>query len=766
MYTEPAGVVDVLGVVFRNSWQSCVLILLILGAQWIFRKHLSAPWRYSLWFLVLIRLAIPFTPQATFSVFNCFKVDLSSARSVHPSQSATFQAQPEAIREGASSQKPVTEPAVRSPAHSSPSSQVYLHPAASPINRREITMLLLAWCWMGGVVALALRVGFGTYWLARHVRSVRPLTDSAILSLLEDCKELMGVATPLAIIETPRVQNPMLYGFVRPRLLLPEGLIKRFSMQELRFVLLHELAHVKRQDILVNWIATALQIVHWFNPLVWIAVWRMRVDRELACDSLALSRAGTGEHPAYGETVIKLLEGLACAAPLPNVLGILEDRDQIKQRIECIANFSKAPAWSLLPLVVFLSLGLLTLTDAHKLSGSRSTVEANPDSGGAWQRRASGAGGPSGRIGHSMIWTGKELLVWGGGSQSVFFNDGARYELATDTWRPISVQNAPSPRWFHAAVWTGSEMIVWGGRAEFDNYQVRGDGGRYDPATDTWKPLSSIGAPKARSQMAAIWTGTEMLIWGGSAEGWAVELTGARYNPQTDAWRTIAETDAPEGRMEPSAVWTGSEMIVWGGVRFSPDHVAFNSGGRYDPVRDKWRSLPTDGAPGPRTGHTAVWTGREMIVWGGHEDIQHLNSGARFAPASDRWIQTTLTRAPQTRFGHCAVWTGSEMVIWGGMTGPRDVTFSGARYNPDFDEWKRVTTKGAPAGRFFQRNDAAVWTGEGMLVFGGGIIIKEFDSNYLWRPPPPAKWERSSAATTTAPVNGERGPPGKEQGRL
>src|SRR5439155_23372089 len=114
MYAAPAWLVDILGVVFRNSWQSCVLIMLVLAVQWMFRKHLTVRWRYGLWFLVLIRLAVPFTTQTTFSVFNWLRVEMPSVRSVDRSGGVATRAQTEVIRESASLKKSPTELAGRS----------------------------------------------------------------------------------------------------------------------------------------------------------------------------------------------------------------------------------------------------------------------------------------------------------------------------------------------------------------------------------------------------------------------------------------------------------------------------------------------------------------------------------------------------------------------------------------------------------------------------------------------------------------------------
>src|SRR5262249_44901694 len=99
------------------------------------------------------------------------------------------------------------------------------------------------------------------------------------------------------------------------------------------------------------------------------------------------------------------------------------------------------------------------------------------------------------------------------------------YNLLTSSWTTTDTTSAPAGRQLHTAVWTGSEMIVWGGTDV--NHNVR-TGGRYDPGEDTWTATTTIDAPTARSYHTAVWTGTEVIIWGGlDATGFA--NTGGRY---------------------------------------------------------------------------------------------------------------------------------------------------------------------------------------------------------------------------------------------
>jgi len=221
-----------------------------------------------------------------------------------------------------------------------------------------------------------------------------------------------------------------------------------------------------------------------------------------------------------------------------------------------------------------------------------------------------------GRIYHSMVWTGKEAIVWGGGSEGKFYDHGFRLDPDAKTRRALAADGAPAGRWAHAAVWTGSEMIVWGGRSEFAANSHRDDGARYDPATDRWRTVSAVNAPTARSQIAAVWTGDEMLVWGGYGDAATAWDTGGRYDPKADRWRMVSLRGAPEGRVEPVHVWTGTELLVWGGISADLKQT-FRTGGRYNPKTDRWSAIRSEDTAPAVWGAAAVWTGTEMLVWGG-----------------------------------------------------------------------------------------------------------------------------------------------------
>lgn len=328
---------------------------------------------------------------------------------------------------------------------------------------------------------------------------------------------------------------------------------------------------------------------------------------------------------------------------------------------------------------------------------------------------------PTGREDAVALWTGEEMLVWGGRRPGIFPLEGGRYDPQGNRWRAISSEGAPSTDDrddASTAIWTGREMIVWNG--------LETTGGRYDPNHDSWQPIAQAGEPDARMDYTAVWSGTEMIVWGGSDGGGFTRTTGGAYTPATNSWRAIGAA-SPSARANHTAVWTGSEMIVWGGA-IHDTRPGLSSGGRYDPMTDSWRATSTLRAPAGRQAHTAIWTGREMIVWGGSGDGA-WTTGGRYDPVADSWVPTAMVGAPEGRDLHTAVWTGREMIVWGGRG--NGLLTSGGRYDPVADAWTPTSTFGAPDER---ASHTAVWTGDEMIVVGGSANGLPLDTGGLYDP--------------------------------
>lgn len=320
------------------------------------------------------------------------------------------------------------------------------------------------------------------------------------------------------------------------------------------------------------------------------------------------------------------------------------------------------------------------------------------------------------------VWTGSKWLVWGGValpySPGVALKDGAAFDPSNNTWQPMSPTNAPSPRTQFSVVWTGDQAIYWGG---YTNNLI-GDGKRYFPANNTWSNITATGAPSARSRHSAVWTDTEMLVWGGAiATGMTTTNNGGRYNPATDTWTAMAA--APAGftnRADHVAVWTGTEMLVWGGTTNSSFlGTPRADGARYNPANNTWTPMSSVNAPTGRALALGVWTGTELIVWGGylgHTNLSSdLNTGGRYNPATDTW--TPFNTGPYTWSQEStAVWTGSK-VIWAGGSDRAGLVNRSGKGGITYDP-ATGTVGTLPVAPIQHRNMTYTWTGTQLLTFG------------------------------------------------
>ena len=274
--------------------------------------------------------------------------------------------------------------------------------------------------------------------------------------------------------------------------------------------------------------------------------------------------------------------------------------------------------------------------------------------------------------GDNAFWTGKELLLIG--------ITNAAYDPATNTWRKLS----PGGRGSFAEVtgWTRTQTLGFGGGCCGEAYDVVRS---YTPGTNSWSdpPRSPLDG---RNGVFGVWDGKELIVAGGGREettGFTSFATGAAYDPVAKTWRSIAPL--PASRQDSVAVWDGTKMLVVGGDRVGGDRVRYFSRGlSFDPSSNAWTPLPPMAYP--RTGAAAVWTGSQMLVWGGVTTASRARvappHGEAFDPAAGTW--TPLAESPlRGRNDPLAVWTGTQMFIWGGQATDGEVFYyNGAIYTP------------------------------------------------------------------------------------
>ncbi len=309
--------------IWRTSYEAAVLAGLILLAQRLFRQALPAGGRHALWLLLLARLLIPVTPPSAASIFNLARVPRTPALRQAAQKAATTTG-----REGTFPPPPQESGAATSQA-----------PGRAPLQSGALDWAgLAARAWICGVGLLALRLAWTHIRFRSRLAGHTPVSDPRILRILGECANQLKVRRAVTLIVTGETQSPAVCGCWNKRLLLPPGILDRFSTAELRHIFLHELAHIKRHDLEINSLAGLLQTLHWFNPVIWLAFSRMSADRELAADALALDRARAGEDVLYGETVLKVVESMSRSLPRPGLIGIAGSKARLAERFEAITR--------------------------------------------------------------------------------------------------------------------------------------------------------------------------------------------------------------------------------------------------------------------------------------------------------------------------------------------------------------------------------------------------------------------------------------------
>ncbi|PQP91089.1 M56 family metallopeptidase [Paenibacillus sp. AR247] len=346
-----------------------MMVVLILLMKRVFGRWLKPEWHYALWLLLILRLIIPAGPESSFSMGNLF--------SMAGQGNALFGQQAPEVPSSGQAQPPVKVgdeadlfPGEFTGGHESGTSA--LEQKDSGLSLRSILMTV----WLTGAALLLIRLAIANTRYARLLGRHSQAADPGMVQMLEEAKASMGVRRSIGLKISPAVSSPTLFGVLRPRMIMPPGIAELDEAQQ-KHIFLHELAHAKRWDILLNWVAQILLAFHWYNPLLWYGFYRMREDQELSADALALRRMDPNQIAQYGHTILTLLEQYRMDAYVPGTARLSASRRQLRRRILMIKTFKPASIrWTVIGLVLVLALGGCALTD-----GKSTQDQASPPAG-------------------------------------------------------------------------------------------------------------------------------------------------------------------------------------------------------------------------------------------------------------------------------------------------------------------------------------------------------------------------------------------------
>ena len=277
------------------------------------------------------------------------------------------------------------------------------------------------------------------------------------------------------------------------------------------------------------------------------------------------------------------------------------------------------------------------------------------------------------------VWSGTEVILWDGSSNATDINHVYHFNPQTNTFTTFNTAYPYASRSGYSLLWAADKMIIWGG-----GYQ--NNGAIYYPGNHLWYPINMPPALQStipgRNNHAACWTGTEMIVTGGEllqecSYGFppttilarSVIATGFRFNPATFQFNAISTGPFRAGQ---TTVWTGTDMIAFGGyyltggTNCTRSNTASNIGSKYNLASNLWTALPVPASLPPRMNHCALWNGTRMIILGGHMLFKTVNC---YDPATNLWTDE-IPDCTEFIISNKSIFTGVKIIT---QTRPQDL---------------------------------------------------------------------------------------------
>ena len=291
-------------------------------------KRFSPVWKYAMWGLVLVALIMPWRPQSNLAVMN----------TTERLQEVSFRGEYEVAQiEYREAQTAQVGSIFQAP---EPSEQVL--EAKAKVDSLHIKTLIfdciIPAIWLCGVVMMGLFMLLGFLRLGRKIKSTTAPFEAVQYryeSILQNCRQKLGIKRQVRIVMQGYVKTPALFGLFCPKIILPEY-AENLSDEHLKYVILHELSHIKCGDGIVNTLLLALQTIYWFNPLTWLLFKFIREDMEIANDAAVLKNMGTDEKKEYSLSLVEVLAGYSKPALAPRLLCMVDSEENITRRIKMI----------------------------------------------------------------------------------------------------------------------------------------------------------------------------------------------------------------------------------------------------------------------------------------------------------------------------------------------------------------------------------------------------------------------------------------------
>ncbi|EDK34247.1 M56 family metallopeptidase [Clostridium kluyveri] len=340
--------------IILSSVIGSVIAIIIFVIKGVFKNRLNAFWQYYIWFLLIIRLIIPTGFETPLSKFN--NIEFAAEKIQSHSNSSKTTNDLESVSE-------INLQNVSEVSGLKLNEEGSLKETVSKDFNYYFNIASIIW--VSGAVFAFLIILFINCIFIFKVYKQPFCEDKDTLKVLEKCKSIMNISRDIPIICDRYVKVPSLFGNIKPKILISSDFIHRLSVEQKKYIFLHELSHFKRKDIFISWIMLFCGILNWFNPIIWFFLHKMWEDCELACDAYVLSHLKEKEQGEYGKTIIDMAKFVSDIKYIPGATGIIKGNSNIKRRIIMMKKFKKSPyKWSIAVICILIAVCITGITNA------------------------------------------------------------------------------------------------------------------------------------------------------------------------------------------------------------------------------------------------------------------------------------------------------------------------------------------------------------------------------------------------------------------